>query len=356
MTAYSKTSATSSRRDEAKPAPRASPTAITNSSSISLGRRETYRGEVTIRFASTGRDGPLPGLPRKDDRAARSQQHGRPEPTWTGYRLNDPGALLRPRTRSTSSYENDYDHTGDGFHQFKDPEDGEEYLYSNFEPYEAHRLFPCFDQPDIKATLRADGRRPRRSGRSSRTRARRARRRRATAAAGTSSSDEAVQHLPVRPHRRAVRRRSDDVHDGIELGLYCRKSLRQAPRYATRSSRSSQAGPRLLRGVLRLPLPVRQVRPGLRARIQRRRHGERRARSPTTSTWSSATRRPRTSAAAAPKSILHEMAHMWFGDLVTMRWWNDLWLNESVRHLHGLPLPRQRDPLRRPPGKTSTRA
>jgi len=28
-------------------------------------------------------------------------------------------------------------------------------------------------------------------------------------------------------------------------------------------------------------------------------------------------------------TILHELSHMWFGDLVTMRWWDDLWLNES---------------------------
>ena len=50
-------------------------------------------------------------------------------------------------------YVNDYDTTGDGFHRFVDPEDGQEYVYTNFEPYEAHRLYPCFDQPDIKATL-----------------------------------------------------------------------------------------------------------------------------------------------------------------------------------------------------------
>ena len=40
-------------------------------------------------------------------------------------------------------------------------------------------------------------------------------------------------------------------------------------------------------------------------------------------------RTTRTAYESRANTILHEMAHMWFGDLVTMKWWNDLWLNES---------------------------
>src|SRR5262245_23981701 len=42
--------------------------------------------------------------------------------------------------------------TGNGLHRFVDPADGRVYTYSNFEPYNANRMFPCFDQPDLKAS------------------------------------------------------------------------------------------------------------------------------------------------------------------------------------------------------------
>ncbi|MDF3822870.1 aminopeptidase N, partial [Leptospira sp. 96542] len=48
-------------------------------------------------------------------------------------------------------FETDYSKTGNGLHKFTDPDDKEIYLYSQFEAYHANKMFPCFDQPDLKA-------------------------------------------------------------------------------------------------------------------------------------------------------------------------------------------------------------
>src|SRR5215208_929081 len=112
----------------------------------------TYRGDITIRFADAGRGDTF--LDFKGKTIELLEVNGRPPmPDWDGYRLLLPGDALAERNEVRVLYENDYDHAGDGFHQFVDPEDGEEYLYTFFEPYYGHRLFPCFDQPDIKATF-----------------------------------------------------------------------------------------------------------------------------------------------------------------------------------------------------------
>jgi len=111
---------------------------------------DVYRGDVTLRFQLTGTGDLFVDFRGKT--IERLVVNGEDlEPDWSGYRLTVPGDALDAHNTVHVVYENEYDHGGDGFHQFRDPEDGEEYLYTNFEPYEAHRLFACFDQPDIKA-------------------------------------------------------------------------------------------------------------------------------------------------------------------------------------------------------------
>ena len=77
------------------------------------------------------------------------------------------------------------------------------------------------------------------------------------------------------------------------------------------------------------PYPFEQVRPALRAGVQHRARWRTPAASRCATSTSPAAARTRAFYEFRCSVILHEMAHMWFGDLVTMKWWDDLWLNES---------------------------
>ncbi len=286
---------------------------------------ETYGGEVTIEFELSGTGDLFLDFRGKTIRTLEVNGAGQ-TPEWTGYRLTLPAASLGRRNRVRMVYENDYDHGGDGFHQFKDPEDGEEYLYTNFEPYEAHRLFPCFDQPDIKATYRLTVTAP--SGWEVVANSRE------TAASttpdgrrrhefeGTKAFSTYLFALIAGPYHVAR-----DTHGGIELGLFCRKSL---VKYLDTDElfTISKQGLDFFGKFFDLPYPfgkydqlfVPEFNAGAMENVGAVTHNE----------YMVFRDRPTDNQRRRrAETVLHEMAHMWFGDLVTMRWWNDLWLNES---------------------------
>ncbi|MDQ1636128.1 MAG: aminopeptidase, partial [Frankiaceae bacterium] len=224
----------------------------------------------------------------------------------------------------------DYSRTGEGLHRFVDPVDGEAYLYSQFETNDAHRMYACFDQPDLKAVFRLSVTAPEHWSVVSNSTAE------SEPTAGGSNSGQArrwlfaetpvmstyITALVAGPYSRV-----SDIHDGIELGLYCRKSLAEFLDPAE-IFEITKAGFDFYHRIFDYRYPfgkydqlfVPEFNAGamenagcvtfledyvFRSKVTDSRR-ERRA-----------------------ETILHEMAHMWFGDLVTMRWWDDLWLNES---------------------------
>ncbi len=287
----------------------------------------TYRGEVSVSFALEG-NGPL-FLDFRGRTIERLEVNGHEaEPDWTGYRLALPEHLLADHNVVHVQYVNDYDTTGDGFHRFVDPEDGAEYVYTNFEPYEAHRLFPCFDQPDIKGRYSVTVTAPEAWQVVAN----------APLTEAQPAGDGHVRHSFARTELFStylvaliggpyVVRRVD--HKGLALGLYARRSMEhlladQAPEIFELTSQ----GLDFYADQFDQPYPfakydqvfVPEYNSGAMENVGCVTYNE-----------AHLFRDPPTQGQrlARAETFLHELAHMWFGNLVTMRWWDDLWLNES---------------------------
>jgi aminopeptidase N len=215
---------------------------------------------------------------------------------------------------------------GEGVHKAIDPADGEIYVWMSFEPDEARHVWACFDQPDLKAPHAFTVTAPREwtvtsnSGDPQVELLGSARRWNFPDTPPLSTYNTVINAGPFHEIRRQA--------GGHDLGVYTRRSL--APlldRDADEIFTLTEQGLGFFAGVFGMPFPQRKYdqvfMPELGGAMEN--FG--------CVTWSDAFLRRTTPTAAErehfAKVLLHELAHMWFGNIVTMRWWEDLWLNEA---------------------------
>ena len=229
-----------------------------------------------------------------------------------------------------------YSSTGEGLHRFVDPVDGETYLYTQFEVPDARRVFACFEQPDLKAEFDFAITAPagwRVISNSPETAAEEAR-----GAAG----EGAVRHVFARTPRIStyitaiIAGPYDAVFDSyadekngreVPLGVFCRPSLREFLD-AEAIFEVTKQGFAYFEERFGLPYPFEKYD---QLFVPEFNAGAMENAGAVTIRDQYVFRSKVTDAAyeGRAETVLHELAHMWFGDLVTMEWWNDLWLNES---------------------------
>ncbi|BDZ63152.1 aminopeptidase N [Agromyces mangrovi Wang et al. 2018] len=225
-----------------------------------------------------------------------------------------------------------YTNTGEGLHRFVDPVDDAVYLYTEFAVAQANRVFAVFDQPDLKARFRFTITAPEDwqvLGNASTPLATEAV---ADGAAVWEFEDTPVMSsyivaLVAGPY--AVWRDTAELDDGrvVPLGVFTRASLAQYadPEFMFETVRR---GIRFYAGNYGVPFPydkydqifVPEYNWGAMENIGAVTFNE---------GYLFRSRVPESRKERRTLVVLHELAHMWFGNLVTMKWWNDLWLNES---------------------------
>ncbi|WP_406249962.1 aminopeptidase N [Microbacterium sp. M] len=228
-----------------------------------------------------------------------------------------------------------YSRSGEGLHRFVDPVDGATYLYTQYEPADARRVMACFEQPDMKASYAFVVHAP--AGWQVLSNQAPA----STLIDGAVQTVEFAPTLPISSYITAVAAGPYHRFEGswqrgeqiVDLGILCRASLAQHLE-ADEIMTVTQQGLDFFTDAFAYPYPW-----GKYDQIFVPEYNLGAMENPGLVTFTEAYI-PRGAATDAQRAgrantILHEMAHMWFGDLVTMRWWDDLWLKESFADYMG---------------------
>ncbi|MFF5971956.1 aminopeptidase N [Streptomyces sp. NPDC012769] len=229
-----------------------------------------------------------------------------------------------------------YSRTGEGMHRFVDPEDGEVYLYTQYEPADARRVHANFEQPDLKAPYRFEVTAPEGwtvwSNGVGEQDADGVWRFAETAPISTYITCVVAgpYHYVTDTYKRAL---ADGTEIAIPLGAMCRKGL--AKHFdADDVFLITKQGFDFFHDNFDYPYPFGKYD---QAFVPEYNLGAMENPGLVTFREEYIYRGKVTQAAYERRAnvILHEMAHMWFGDLVTMVWWDDLWLKESFADFMG---------------------
>lgn len=224
-----------------------------------------------------------------------------------------------------------YTNTGEGLHRFVDPVDEEVYLYTQFEVPDSRRMFAVFEQPDLKASFQFSVTAPSYWKVISNSK---------TPAPSEISEGVSVWHFEPTPRISSyitalVAGPYVEVNDElisssgktIPLGVFCRKSLFEYLDSEYIFEKTKQ-GFEFFESQFGVPYPFEKYD---QLFVPEFNAGAMENAGAVTFVETYVFRSKVTDAIKERRvvTILHELAHMWFGDLVTMKWWNDLWLNES---------------------------
>ena len=287
---------------------------------------ETFPSRTVARFSGEPGASTFIDLQAPQVRAATLNGEALPADAHDGTRLRLP--RLAERNELVVDADPAYQRSGVGLHRFTDPVDQATYLHTQFEPYDANRVYACFDQPDIKAPFALTVRAPSDWTVISNT---------TPQAPASDGVWRFAPTLPLSTYITAVVAgplhgvhdtwRSADGKQEIPLGLYCRESLAQHLD-ADEFLEVTKQGLDYFSEVFGHAYPFGSYDQLL---VPEFNWGamENAACVTFSETYVFRSRVTEAARQSRASTILHEMAHMWFGNLVTMRWWDDLWLNES---------------------------